>query len=162
MPAGVPARNVAAMNGYGFTDGLRHALARARDEASDLDHESVGTEDILLALLADVGGTAESVIRHLDADPDAIRTLVLQTATRGKRPVAAGPDLPYTWRGKKVLELAMAEARELHHPCVGTEHLLLGLLREEKGIAAQALVRSGVTLERARAATLRLLGDPRA
>src|SRR5262249_46360869 len=72
---------------------------------------------------------------------------------------AAGPDLPYTSRAKKVLELAMSEARELNHSYVGTEHLLLGLLREEKGIAAQVLTDVGVNLEQARAETLRLLGS---
>src|SRR5439155_320685 len=72
---------------------------------------------------------------------------------------AAGPDLPYTSRAKKVLELAMSEARELNHSYVGTEHLLLGLLREEKGIAAQVLTDAGVNLEQARAETLRLLGS---
>src|SRR5690606_37704613 len=69
-----------------------------------------------------------------------------------------GPDLPYTSRAKKVLELAMAEARELNHSYVGTEHLLLGLLREEKGIAAQVLTEIGVNLDAARTETLRLLG----
>src|SRR5581483_7632088 len=72
---------------------------------------------------------------------------------------AAWPDLPYTSRAKKVLELAMSEARELNHSYVGTEHLLLGLLREEKGIAAQVLTDAGVNLEQARAETLRLLGS---
>ena len=77
---------------------------------------------------------------------------------KGKAAQAAGPDLPYTSRAKKVLELAMSEARELNHSYVGTEHLLLGLLREEKGIAAQVLTDAGVNLEPARAETLRLLG----
>src|SRR4030095_12127402 len=77
----------------------------------------------------------------------------------GKAAAAAGPDLPYTSRAKKVLELAMTEARELNHSYVGTEHLLLGLLREEKGIAAQVLTDAGVNLEQSRAETLRLLGS---
>jgi ATP-dependent Clp protease ATP-binding subunit ClpC len=77
---------------------------------------------------------------------------------KGKAAAATGPDLPYTSRAKKVLELAMAEARDLNHSYVGTEHLLLGLLREEKGIAAQVLTDAGVNLEAARTETLRLLG----
>src|SRR5204862_132615 len=82
-----------------------------------------------------------------------------ETVKKGKAAAAAGPDLPYTSRAKKVLELAMSEARELNHSYVGTEHLLLGLLREEKGIAAQVLTDAGVNLEQARAETLRLLGS---
>jgi ATP-dependent Clp protease ATP-binding subunit ClpA len=78
---------------------------------------------------------------------------------KGKTPQMRGLDLPYASRAKKVLELAMSEARELSHSYVGSEHLLLGLLREEKGIAAQVLVAAGLTLESARAETLRLLGS---
>src|ERR671920_488720 len=78
---------------------------------------------------------------------------------KGKATQTTGPDLPYTSRAKKVLELAMSEARELNHSYVGTEHLLLGLLREEKGIAAQVLTDIGVNLDTARAETLRLLGS---
>jgi ATP-dependent Clp protease ATP-binding subunit ClpC len=77
---------------------------------------------------------------------------------KGKAAAATGPDLPYTSRAKKVLELAMGEARDLSHGYVGTEHLLLGLLREEKGIAAQVLTDAGVNLDAAKAETLRLLG----
>src|SRR5207237_6645437 len=81
-----------------------------------------------------------------------------ETVKKGKAAQTTGPDLPYTSRAKKVLELAMSEARELNHSYVGTEHLLLGLLREEKGIAAQVLTDAGVNLEAARAETLRILG----
>src|SRR2546426_11218507 len=85
---------------------------------------------------------------------EEIRQKVEETVKQGKAAAAAGPDLPYTSRAKKVLELAMSEARELNHSYVGTEHLLLGLLREETGVAAQVLTDAGVTLERARAETL--------
>ncbi len=88
-----------------------------------------------------------------------IRRAVESRIKQGESAIAEGQDFPYTSRAKKVLELAMSEARELNHLYVGTEHLLLGLLREEKGVAAQVLTEAGVTLERARAEALRILGD---
>src|SRR5207237_2548120 len=91
-------------------------------------------------------------------DLDEIQQKIEETVKKGKAATATGPDLPYTSRAKKVLELAMGEARDLSHGYVGTEHLLLGLLREEKGIAAQVLTDAGVTIEAAKAETLRLLG----
>jgi ATP-dependent Clp protease ATP-binding subunit ClpC len=101
---------------------------------------------------------AAAVLQHLNVDLDDIQQKIEETVKKGKAAQATGPDLPYTSRAKKVLELAMGEARELGHSYVGTEHLLLGLLREEKGIAAQVLADANVTLEAARAETLRLLG----
>ncbi|HET7450318.1 MAG TPA: ATP-dependent Clp protease ATP-binding subunit, partial [Gaiellaceae bacterium] len=91
-------------------------------------------------------------------DLDEIQQKIEETVKKGKAAQTTGPDLPYTSRAKKVLELAMSEARELNHSYVGTEHLLLGLLREEKGIAAQVLTDAGVNLDAARGETLRLLG----
>ncbi len=96
---------------------------------------------------------------NLNVDLEDIQQKIEETVKKGKAAAAAGPDLPYTSRAKKVLELAMTEARELNHSYVGTEHLLLGLLREEKGIAAQVLTDAGVNLEQSRAETLRLLGS---
>lgn len=147
------------VNGYNFTERVRKILAIAREEAVRLDHDYVGTEHILLGLLAEGEGVAAAVLQNLDADPDIMRATVEQTVKPGRRSASSGPDVPYTSRGKKVLELAMAEATELRHQYVGTEHLLLGLLREEKGIAAQVLVDAGVTLQAARTETLRLLGN---
>ena len=146
------------MNGWDFTERLRMILARAREQVASLDHQKVGTEHMLLALLTDRGSVADAVLRSCNADPEAIRTTVLQAVARGKH--RSSSNLPYTWRAKKALELAMDEARSLNHSYVGTEHLLLGLLREEKGVGARALVHNGVTLERARTATLRQLGNP--
>src|SRR4029077_2492741 len=91
-------------------------------------------------------------------DLDEIQQKIEETVKKGKAAAATGPDLPYTSRAKKVLELALGEARDLSHGYVGTEHLLLGLLREEKGIAAQVLTDAGVNLDAARAETLRILG----
>jgi len=148
-----------AMNGYNFTDRVRKVLQMAREEAARLHHEYVGTEHILLGLIREGEGVAAAVLTNLNVDLEEIQQKIEETVKKGKAAAAAGPDLPYTSRAKKVLELAMSEARELNHSYVGTEHLLLGLLREEKGIAAQVLTDAGVNLEQARAETLRLLGS---
>ncbi|HET9150422.1 MAG TPA: ATP-dependent Clp protease ATP-binding subunit [Gemmatimonadales bacterium] len=147
------------MNGYNFTDRVRKVLQMAREEAARLHHEYVGTEHILLGLIREGEGVAAAVLQNLNVDLDDIQQKIEETVKKGKAAAAAGPDLPYTSRAKKVLELAMTEARELNHSYVGTEHLLLGLLREEKGIAAQVLTDAGVSLEASRAETLRLLGS---
>ncbi len=147
------------MNGYNFTDRVRKVLQMAREEAARLHHEYVGTEHILLGLIREGEGVAAAVLTNLNVDLDDIQQKIEETVKKGKATSAPGPDLPYTSRAKKVLELAMTEARELNHSYVGTEHLLLGLLREEKGIAAQVLTDAGVTLEQSRAETLRLLGS---
>jgi ATP-dependent Clp protease ATP-binding subunit ClpC len=147
------------MNGYNFTDRVRKVLQMAREEAARLHHEYVGTEHILLGLIREGEGVAAAVLQNLNVDLDEIQQKIEETVKKGKAAAAAGPDLPYTSRAKKVLELAMTEARELNHSYVGTEHLLLGLLREEKGIAAQVLTDAGVNLEQSRAETLRLLGS---
>jgi ATP-dependent Clp protease ATP-binding subunit ClpC len=146
------------MNGYNFTERVRKVLAMAREEAARLHHEYVGTEHILLGLIREGEGVAAAVLQNLSVDLDEIQQKIEETVKKGKAAQTTGPDLPYTSRAKKVLELAMSEARELNHSYVGTEHLLLGLVREEKGIAAQVLTDAGVNLEAARAETLRLLG----
>jgi ATP-dependent Clp protease ATP-binding subunit ClpC len=146
------------MNGYNFTERVRKVLAMAREEAARLHHEYVGTEHILLGLIREGEGVAAAVLQNMNVDLDEIQQKIEETVKKGKAAQTTGPDLPYTSRAKKVLELAMSEARELNHSYVGTEHLLLGLLREEKGIAAQVLTDAGVSLEAARTETLRLLG----
>ncbi|MDZ4388224.1 MAG: ATP-dependent Clp protease ATP-binding subunit [Gemmatimonadales bacterium] len=147
------------MNGYNFTDRVRKVLQMAREEAARLHHEYVGTEHILLGLIREGEGVAAAVLTNVGVDLEDIQQKIEETVKKGKAAAAAGPELPYTSRAKKVLELAMMEARELNHSYVGTEHLLLGLLREEKGIAAQVLSDAGVSLEQSRAETLRLLGS---
>ena len=153
-----PALRIAEMNGYNFTERVRKVLAMAREEAARLHHEYVGTEHILLGLIREGEGVAAAVLQNLSVDLDEIQQKIEETVKKGKAAAATGPDLPYTSRAKKVLELAMGEARDLSHGYVGTEHLLLGLLREEKGIAAQVLTDAGVNLDAAKAETLRLLG----
>src|SRR5688572_15073774 len=130
----------------------------AREEAIRLQHDYVGTEHILLGLIREGEGVAAAVLMNLNVDLEQIHERIEESVRKGKATIALG-ELPYTSRAKKVLEYAMAEARELNHSYVGTEHLLLGLLREEKGIAAQVLNSLGVSLEEARAETLKLLGS---
>jgi len=143
---------------YNFTDRVRKVLAMARDEAIRLQHDYVGTEHILLGLIREGEGVAAAVLTNLSADLDQVHERIEESVKKGKATIALG-ELPYTSRAKKVLEFAMAEARELSHSYVGTEHLLLGLLREEKGIAAQVLGSLGISLEEARAETLKVLGS---
>ncbi|CAN5873451.1 ATP-dependent protease ATP-binding subunit ClpC [soil metagenome] len=132
----------------------------AREEAIRLQHDYVGTEHILLGLIREGEGVAAAVLTNLSVDLEQVQERVEESVRRGKATIALG-ELPYTSRAKKVLEFAMAEARELNHSYVGTEHLLLGLLREEKGIAAEVLGQLGVSLDDARRETLKLLGsDP--
>ncbi|MDP2471833.1 MAG: ATP-dependent Clp protease ATP-binding subunit [Candidatus Palauibacterales bacterium] len=143
---------------YNFTDRVRKVLAMAREEAVRLQHDYVGTEHILLGLIREGDGVAAEVLRNLAADLDELLRLVEENVRPGKASASIG-ELPYTTRAKKVLEYAMAEARELNHSYVGTEHLLLGLLREEKGLAAKVLGELGIGLEEARAEMLKLLGS---
>ncbi|MFQ5889890.1 MAG: ATP-dependent Clp protease ATP-binding subunit [Gemmatimonadota bacterium] len=142
---------------YNFTDRVRKVLAMAREEAIRLQHDYVGTEHILLGLIREGDGVAAEVLKNLSADLDDLLRMVEDNVRRGKSTTPIG-ELPYTTRAKKVLEYAMAEARELNHSYVGTEHLLLGLLREEKGLAAKVLGELGIGLDEARAETLKLLG----
>lgn len=130
----------------------------AREEAIRLQHDYVGTEHILLGLIREGEGVASAVLQNLSVDLDQIHERVEESVRKGKATISLG-ELPYTSRAKKVLEFAMAEARDFNHSYVGTEHLLLGLLREEKGIAAQVLNSLGVTLDEARGETLKVLGS---
>ena len=144
------------MPGYNFTDRVRRVLQIAREEAARLHHEYVGPEHILLGLIRDGEGVATRVLTGLNVDLEALRQKIEDTVKPGAAG-AAGPDLPYTSRAKRILELAMSEARQLDHAYVGTEHLLLGVLHEGASAAAQVLTGAGVSLEKARAETLRLL-----
>ena len=142
---------------YNFTDRVRKVLAMAREEAIRLQHDYVGTEHILLGLIREGEGVAAAVLMNLNVDLEQIHERIEDSVRKGKATIALG-ELPYTSRAKKVLEFAMAEARDFNHSYVGTEHLLLGLLREEKGIAAQVLNSLGVTLDEAREEIARLNG----
>jgi ATP-dependent Clp protease ATP-binding subunit ClpC len=146
------------MNAYNFTERVRRVLGRAREEAVALHHEYLGCEHMLLALLAD-DGVASVVIQNLGVElPEAERALRQILMSGRAEPPPAGRDLPYTSSAKRTLEFAMEEARELNHSYVGTEHLLLGLMRERRNIGAQVLTSLGLTFENAREETLRILG----
>ena len=153
------------MNSYNFTDRVRRVLQIAREEAARRHHDYVGTEHILLALIREGEGVGAAVLTNLNVDLEGVKEKIEEMVKEGTGSTA-GPDLPYTSRGKKVLELAMSEARSappgsyvLSDSYVGTEHLLLGLLREEKGIAAQVLMDAGLNEDIVRAEAIRLLGD---
>ena len=121
------------MSGYNFTERVRKVLAMAGEEAVRLNHEYVGTEHILLGLIREGEGVAATVLRNLQVDLDEITRTVDGVVKKGRAGPRTGPDLPYTSRAKKVLELAMSEARELNHSYVGTEHLLLGCCAKRMG-----------------------------
>ncbi len=148
--------------GY-FTDRTRRALQLAREEAVRLGHEYVGSEHILLGLIRERNGVACAVLRNLlSMGLDELRAVVESAAGTGERR-SAGPDLPYTSGAKRVLERAMQEAHDLKHDFVGTEHLLLGLLGDERGVASRVLGELGLTLLNARGEVRRLLaGAPEA
>ncbi|MDE2653290.1 MAG: ATP-dependent Clp protease ATP-binding subunit [Gemmatimonadota bacterium] len=143
---------------FNFTERVRKVLSMARQEAIRLQHDYVGTEHILLGLIREGEGVAAHVLGNLSVDLDQVHERVTESVRQGKATIALG-ELPYTSPAKKVLEFAMSEARELNHSYVGTEHLLLGLLRESKGIAAQVLNSLGVSVEDARSETLKVLGS---
>lgn len=129
---------------YNFTDRVRIVLGFAREEAVYLQHDYVGTEHILLGLLREPDGKHAFVLRRAGLTPAEVRERINSSIRHGKSEVSPNK-LPYTSRAKKTLEYALAAARDLGHEYVGTEHLLLGLLREEKGIAAQVLTSLGLT-----------------
>jgi hypothetical protein len=140
-----------------FTDRARKVMQLANMEAQRFNHEYIGTEHILLGLVKEGGGTAATALKNLDVDLRKIRLEVEKIVQGGPDMVTMGK-LPQTPRAKKVIEYAVEEARELRHNYVGTEHLLLGLLREQEGVAAQVLMNLGLKLEDVRAEILELLG----
>ncbi len=142
-----------------FTDRARKVMQLANQEAQRFNHEYIGTEHILLGLVKEGSGVAANVLKNLDIDLRKIRMEVeriVQTGT-GSDMVTMGK-LPQTPRAKKVIDYSIEEARNLNHNYVGTEHLLLGLLREQEGVAAQVLMNLGLKLEDVREEVLNLLG----
>ncbi len=140
-----------------FTDRARKVMQLANQEAQRFNHEYIGTEHILLGLVKEGSGVAANVLKNLDVDLRKIRIEVEKIVQTGPDMVTMGK-LPQTPRAKKVIEYAMDEARNLNHNYVGTEHLLLGLLREQEGVAAQVLMNLGMKLEDVRDEVLNLLG----
>ena len=140
-----------------FTDRARKVMALANQEAQRFNHEYIGTEHILLGLIKEGGGVGANVLKNLDVDLRKARLEVEKLVKSGPDMVTMGK-LPQTPRAKKVIEFAIEEARSLNHNYVGTEHLLLGLLREQDGIAAQVLMTLNLKLEDVREEVLNLLG----
>ena len=140
-----------------FTDRARKVMQLANQEAQRFNHEYIGTEHILLGLIKEGSGVAANVLKNLDVDLRKIRLEVEKLVQSGPDMVTMGK-LPQTPRAKKVIEYSMEEARNLNHNYVGTEHVLLGLLREQEGVAAQVLMNLGLKLEEVREEVLNLLG----
>ncbi|HEX4146137.1 MAG TPA: Clp protease N-terminal domain-containing protein [Pirellulales bacterium] len=136
-----------------FTNRARKVLQLSNQEAQRFNHEYIGTEHVLLGLLKEGSGVAANVLRNLDIDLRKIRLEVEKLVQSGPEMVTMGR-LPQTLPAKKVLEYAIDEARNLKHNHVGTEHLLLGLLREDEGVAAQVLMNLGLKLPEVRAEVL--------
>jgi ATP-dependent Clp protease ATP-binding subunit ClpC len=140
-----------------FTDRARKVMALANQEAQRFNHEYIGTEHILLGLVKEGSGVGANVLKNLDVDLRKVRLEVEKLVKSGPETVTMGK-LPQTPRAKKVIEYAIEEARNLNHNYVGTEHLLLGLLREQDGVAAQVLMNLNLRLEDVREEVLNLLG----
>jgi len=140
-----------------FSERARRALTYAQEEAQRFNHNYIGTEHILLGLVRETDGVAAKVLQNLDVDLSKVRSAVEFIIGRGGKTSSA--EVGLTPRAKKVIELAVDEARRLNHSYVGTEHLLLGLLREGEGVAGGVLESLGVSLERARAETTRILNQ---
>ncbi|MCS7234557.1 MAG: ATP-dependent Clp protease ATP-binding subunit [Armatimonadota bacterium] len=140
-----------------FTERARRVIILAQDEAKRLNHSAVGTEHILLGIVREGEGVASKVLESLHISPERIRAEIESAIGRGDR--TPYEEVTFTPRAKKVLELALDEARRLGHNYIGTEHLLLGLIREGEGVAARVLEAMGADLERVRAQVVYLLGE---
>ena len=140
-----------------FTDRAKKVMNLARQEAQRFNHEYLGTEHVLLGLVQEGSGVAANVLKQMGVDLTKIRTEVENIVKTGPSMVTMG-QLPFTPRAKKVLELSLEEASNLGHNYIGTEHLLLGLIKENEGIAAQVLMNLGVKLEEVREEVLDFLG----
>jgi ATP-dependent Clp protease ATP-binding subunit ClpC len=145
--------------GYDFTTRVRGSLIKAREDALRRNHDYVGTEHLLLGLLAEEDALVMDVLDNLAANPMVLQQSVEQRLTDGQpgRRVIMTTDLPYTSRARVVLDQAIAAAHEFGDGYVGTQHLLLGLIRETHGIAAQSLVAAGLTEPKLKREVVRLL-----
>jgi Clp amino terminal domain, pathogenicity island component len=138
-----------------FTDRARRVVVLAQEEARTLDHNFIGTEHILLGLIHEKQGVAASALESLGIRLEAVRQQVEQIVGRGEQ--APSGHIPFTPRAKKVLEFSLRESQMLGHDYIGTEHILLGLIREGEGVAAQVLVRLGADLNRVRQQVIQVL-----
>jgi ATP-dependent Clp protease ATP-binding subunit ClpC len=138
-----------------FTDRARRVVVYAQEEARLLNHNYIGTEHLLLGLLREGEGVAAKALESMDVALTEVRAQVEEIIGQGSS--APGGHIPFTPRAKKVLELSLREALRLGHNYIGTEHILLGLVEEGEGVAAQVLSKRGATLDTVRGAVLRLL-----
>ncbi|HMR50749.1 MAG TPA: Clp protease N-terminal domain-containing protein, partial [Arachnia sp.] len=138
-----------------FTDRARRVIVLAQDEAKLLNHNYIGTEHILLGLIHEGEGVAAKALESLGISLEAVREQVEEIIGQGQQ-VPTG-HIPFTPRAKKVLELSLREALQMNHQYIGTEHILLGLIREGEGVAAQVLIKLGADLNRVRSTVLQLL-----
>ena len=138
-----------------FTDRARRVVVLAQEEARMLNHNYIGTEHILLGLIHEGEGVAAKALESMGISLDAVRAQVEEIIGQGQQ--APSGHIPFTPRAKKVLELSLREALQLGHNYIGTEHILLGLIREGEGVAAQVLVKLGADLNRVRSTVIQLL-----
>ena len=138
-----------------FTERARQVVVLAQEEARMLSHNYIGTEHILLGLLREGHGVGARALESLGISVEAARQQILEMIGRGEQ--APSGHIPFTPRAKKVLELSLSEAMQLGHNYIGTEHILLGLIREGDGVAAQVLVNLGADLNRTRQQVIQLL-----
>src|SRR3954463_6187815 len=141
-----------------FTERAQRVILIAQEEAKRLNHDYVGTEHILLGLIALGEGVAAQVLANLGVDLRRVRSEIEKIVGTGDNVMLLG-EIPFTPRAKKVLEYAVEEAQHMGHSYVGTEHLLLGLIREEEGVAARVLENLGLRLDVVREEVLNLLGE---
>ena len=142
-----------------FTERARKVLSLAQEEAQRFQHNYIGTEHLLLGLVREGEGVAAKVLTSLGVDLEKVRKAVEEIIGRGDRVVVG--EIGLTPRAKKVIELAIDEARRLNHHYIGTEHILLGLIREGNGIGAGVLESFGLSLQEVRAKTIQVLHDKR-
>jgi ATP-dependent Clp protease ATP-binding subunit ClpC len=140
-----------------FTKRARRVVVLAQEEARMLDHNYIGTEHLLLGLIHEGEGVAARALESLGISLQVLRQQVEEIIGRGQE--APSGHIPFTPRAKKVLELSLREAKQLGHDYIGTEHILLGLIREGSGVAAQVLVKLGADLNRVRQQVIQLLQD---
>ena len=140
-----------------FTDRARRVVVLAQDEARRLDHNYIGTEHLLLGLIREGEGVAAKALEALGISLDTVRQQVEQIIGQGQQ--APSGHIPFTPRAKKVLELSLRESQQMGHNYIGTEHILLGLIRQGDGTAARVLAGLGADLSGVRAQVLQLLRD---
>ena len=141
-----------------FTDRARRVVVLAQEEARLLNHNYIGTEHILLGLLNEGEGIAAKALESLGINLSGVREQVVEIIGQGQQ--APTGHIPFTPRAKKVLELSLREALQLGHNYIGTEHILLGLIREGEGVAAQVLQKLGAELQKVRQTVIQLLSGP--